>query len=60
MAIKGKLQNIKNLGVADEEKLILFIPVPGYASLNLWEAPAKFEDRLDLVEELIKFWNDNH
>ena len=60
MTIKGKLKNVNNLGISDEEKLILFIPEPGYASLNEWKAPVEFKDRLDLVEELIKFWNDNH
>ena len=60
MAIKGKLRNVNNLGIVDEQQLLLFIPEPGYACLNQHDAPANFKERIDLVNELIEFWNDNH
>ena len=54
-----KLRIEKNMAVVDEQnRIVFFIPEPGPASLSCFNAPASYEERLNLAQEVIDCVND--
>lgn len=53
-----KLRIYNNLAVLDEnDKVIFFIPEPGKASINEFDAPEFFDERIKLAEKVVEVVN---
>lgn len=53
-----KLKIYKNLGVVDDNgRLIFFIPDPGPAAINEYEAPSEFDERIAIAKEIVDKFN---